>query len=292
MHQDRDVEAGMAVKVTELRTRLLSLPSTTVPSSGDVASIAALLIEAERCGSIVSSACDLVASLCDRGDVVTDVKTREALGSSGVVSVLTSAIRAWMDTPDVLWHCVCALAAVCGGKKVDSRCEGNLRSMMSSGDVMELLGSLLSGAAMTTAAVAQWAIALCWRLAQIDEYKSILMVHVGAAMSAMARHGDVAAVAEYGLQFLVNEAFVDENRVPLMAHVGAAMSAMARHASCGSVCRYGLYFISSLSEVQVNVPALKAAGVAAAVRPVIARHGSVDDGGVKRFGEVLLSRVA
>ena len=80
--------------------------------------------------------------------------------------------------------------------------------------------------------------------------------------------------------------------MPLMAHVGAVISAMARHGGSGPLCQQGLYFIFNLSGARVNIPLLKAAGVAAAVRPVIARHGSVDGGDVKMIGEVLLSRVA
>ena len=113
--QDHNVEAAMLTKTTDLRTRLLSLPSAAVPSLDDARAIATFLRGAERRAAVVSSACGLVVSLCDRGDPATDVETREVLGTGGVVLVLMEMVRAWMATPDLVWHCVYALSAICGG---------------------------------------------------------------------------------------------------------------------------------------------------------------------------------
>ena len=90
--QGHDIEAAMVGKVTALRARLLSLSSMTVPSLDDVAAIVTLLRGAERRGAVVSAACDLAVSLCDRGDVATDVKTRDVLSRGGVVPVLMALI--------------------------------------------------------------------------------------------------------------------------------------------------------------------------------------------------------
>ena len=122
------------------------------------------------------------------------------------------------------------------------------------------------------------------------ENRAALMAHVDAVVSVMA-HGDVAAVVARGLSFLHNLAFAPANRVPLMAHVDMVVSAMARHGDSGQLCEWGVYFLDKLSQAAANIPVLKAAGVADAVRQVIADHGSVGGVGVKRSGEALLGRL-
>ena len=244
----------MLGKVTTLHTRLVSLPPTAVPSTADTAALVALLRGATRWPAVVSAACDLVASLCDRGDVSTDVKTREALGNSGVVPILIPTARAWMDAPDVLWHCVCALAAVCGGKPFDSHCEGNILLAIRGGGI-ELMESLLAAALGTTIsarAVAQWTLVLGWQLGRPDGNEILLIASVGAVMSVMARHGDVHAVVEAGLGYLVNEAATLEHCAPLMEHVSTAMSAMSRHVGEATVAEQGLWFLKNEAVVAEN----------------------------------------
>ena len=145
-----------------------------------------------------------------------------------------------------------------------------------------------------------------------------LVAHIDAVMIVMTRHSDVAKVVEEGLGFLhsisrfpvaarkYRRSFFEllfgsehpesDGKGPLftselMAHVGAVISAMTRHAEAESICRHGVCFLRNLSKLDGNISALKASGVAAAVRLILSRNGHLN-ARFLRFCNQLLSRLA
>ena len=69
------------------------------------------------------------------------------------------------------------------------------------------------------------------------------------------------------------------------------VAAMVHHTDSIAIASGGVYFLYNLSLEDANVPTLRAAGVVAAVCTAIARYGSADGGKLKRYGDLVLTRL-
>ena len=153
---------------------------------------------------------------------------------------------------------------------------------------MDVVGSALARHG-DVAGVVETALRFLCSESTAEAHVPVLMPHVGAAVSAMARHSDAASVVEAGLCFLRNLVDVDAMQPALLTHADVVVSVMSRLVDHGGVAMQGVYVLYTLSLQDAHKPVLRAAGVEAAVRAAVARHGDADDGNVKRFGDLLLA---
>ena len=94
------VAGSIRAEVEEIVSRWQLCAHDMSVSQESVTRVASALSSAERDASLVVPVCGAVVSLCDRGDVSTDVVTRRCFGSAGSVGVLMSLGDTYIDDSD------------------------------------------------------------------------------------------------------------------------------------------------------------------------------------------------
>ena len=96
---------------------------------------------------------------------------------------------------------------------------------------------------------------------------------------------DNDGVVDLGISVLNNLAGSADSRQCLLSHVPLVVALMNRWPQTLKVARSGVFILSQLAINLDNLPALRAAGAAAAVRGALARH---DDNGIQTMGALMV----
>ena len=229
---NRDALASEALLIQSLLFPLQALTASVAPAKETIAQCFSTLAKHRGWAALVVEGCQLVLQWSDRSDVTSN-RIRLALGDAGGVATLLTIAKAWEDKrqrSDVLCTCLLALATLCGDWQPAQRYPANIRRFVKEGGG-DQLGRLLSGPACTDLAVAEAALAMCWRLCCTGESTAPVARHTGAVVALMTRHGDVMTIAQYCVWVVHHLAVADNNRAALVPHVDQLVRCMQRHAA-------------------------------------------------------------
>ena len=116
-----------------------------------------------------------------------------------------------------------------------------------------------------------------------------LMGVVPIVASVLTRHPTGVPILAAGHALYVSLAVNDANCPGLVPQVGPTLAALRAHGGEEELVRSGIKFLCYVAMDAVNVPALKRAGVEAAVRPLVPRYpGNAD---IAKWGPILLKKV-